>query len=184
MPWGKYKGNPIDQVPIDYLQWALQNMDACDQAHARYWPEFTALIEGIIAATPPGSVTIRPRTLSITELCQKLARSKVTLVMEHGKVRSSDPVPPECEEAIKTHQCVLQAVLACTESSAPVRIVGGSARLILAAEIRCMFKAWYMRLSRTHHPDSGGSNAAQTVVNQAYKSLMTDFETWEKGAAG
>lgn len=27
MPFGKHRGEPVDQVPVDYLQWCLENMD-------------------------------------------------------------------------------------------------------------------------------------------------------------
>ena len=27
MPWGKHKGTPLDQVPGDYLNWAVRNAD-------------------------------------------------------------------------------------------------------------------------------------------------------------
>jgi len=28
LPFGKYRGVPIDQVPTDYLLWAIENFDA------------------------------------------------------------------------------------------------------------------------------------------------------------
>ena len=27
MPFGKYKGEPLDEIPSDYLEWALENCD-------------------------------------------------------------------------------------------------------------------------------------------------------------
>ncbi|MEM3000589.1 MAG: DUF3820 family protein [Nitrososphaerales archaeon] len=30
MPFGKYRGMPMDQLPYDYLQWLVDNIDACD----------------------------------------------------------------------------------------------------------------------------------------------------------
>lgn len=32
-------------------------------------------------------------------------------------------------------------------------------------------KGWYRRASLKHHPDLGGSNAAQIIVNDVYESL-------------
>lgn len=56
-----------------------------------------------------------------------------------------------------------------------------STRLILAAEFRCMIKAWFGQMSKRYHPDRGGSDMQQLVVNDAYKSLMAELEKWEKG---
>jgi uncharacterized protein (DUF3820 family) len=27
MPFGKYKGEPVEDIPADYLEWALENCD-------------------------------------------------------------------------------------------------------------------------------------------------------------
>lgn len=36
MPWGKYKGKQIDEVPLDYLQWVLDQPDTFKAEIERY----------------------------------------------------------------------------------------------------------------------------------------------------
>lgn len=31
MPWGKYRGQPIEDVPTDYLQWMAENISSSDE---------------------------------------------------------------------------------------------------------------------------------------------------------
>ena len=52
MPWGKHKGKPLDQVPRDYLNWAVRNADHMS-------PELRAQIEQNLGMFP-GSTTPPP----------------------------------------------------------------------------------------------------------------------------
>jgi hypothetical protein len=172
MPWGQHKGIPIEQVPADYLGWCLRRMDACNPDHDRYWPEFKELLEKL-----HGPVD-RPPAPPVPVLCRQLAGSGVKLAVLQGQIQISGQVTPEQEWAIREHRQTIVAVLACAEAPAPVR--SGSMRLIWGSELRNLIKSWFLRLSRQYHPDVGGTNEAQTIANQAYKSLMTDLDTWEK----
>lgn len=31
MPWGRYKGQPIEDVPTDYLEWLAENISGSDE---------------------------------------------------------------------------------------------------------------------------------------------------------
>ena len=55
-----------------------------------------------------------------------------------------------------------------------------SAKLFLTAEVRNLIKDWYKKISRRFHPDMGGSNQAQSAINQSYQILMSDFDQWEQ----
>jgi hypothetical protein len=96
----------------------------------------------------------------------------------HGQLQISGQVSPEQDVAIRVHRQTLISVLTCAEAPAPTR--NGSMRLIWGSEFRNLIKDWFRKLARQLHPDLGGTNEAQIVANQAYKSLMTDLETWEK----
>jgi hypothetical protein len=175
IPWGKHKGLPIEQVPADYLRWALRDMDACNPDSDRFWPEFKEVLEKLVGAIPPGE---RPRVPSVPILCAQLSQAGVKLSALRGQLQTSGPVSPEQELAIRIHRHTLVAVLTCAEPPDPAR--NGSARLIWGAHVRCLVKDWFRKLARQFHPDMGGSTEAQMIANQAYKSLMTDLETWEK----
>ncbi len=54
-----------------------------------------------------------------------------------------------------------------------------SAKLIWAAEIRSMAKAWFSQMTLKYHPDRGGSNEQQMVVLECYRSMMDELKKWE-----
>jgi hypothetical protein len=103
MPFGKYKGEDLEDIPRHYLEWCLKN---------------------------------------IQDLRQPL-RGAIEDVLEYS----------ERPRANKTEivRCQVQETLA----------------------------AWYRRASRKYHPDHGGSNEKQIVVNDCYESLTKAIETLE-----
>ena len=44
MPFGKHKGEAIDNVPLSYFQWALKNMDSLKEDADNFDPDFAATI--------------------------------------------------------------------------------------------------------------------------------------------
>jgi hypothetical protein len=50
----------------------------------------------------------------------------------------------------------------------------------LAAELCTVLKTWYRGACRRFHPDHGGSNAQQIVVNDCHDALLKHIETWQK----
>jgi hypothetical protein len=40
-----------------------------------------------------------------------------------------------------------------------------------AARLDVILKDWYRRMTMKHHPDRGGSNHAQMIINDCYKTL-------------
>ncbi len=44
-PIGKHKGTKFDDVPIDYIRWALKNMDSLNESADNFDPDFAASIE-------------------------------------------------------------------------------------------------------------------------------------------
>jgi hypothetical protein len=175
MPWGKHKGIPVEQVPPDYLGWALRTMDACNPDSDRFWPEFKDVLEKLVGPVPPGE---RPRIPSVPILCAQLALSGVKLAVLHGQLQISGQVSPEQDVAIRVHRQTLISVLACAEAPAPAR--NGSMRLIWGSEFRNLIKAGFRKASRQLHPDTGGSNEGQMGANQLYRVLVDDLEVWVK----
>jgi hypothetical protein len=41
----------------------------------------------------------------------------------------------------------------------------------VVAKLEGGLKSWYRRMSLKHHPDHGGSNQAQIIINDCYESL-------------
>ncbi len=97
MPFGKHKGKRLDEVPPNYLLWALDNMD-------RLSPTLRSAMEDVL------------------------------------EVRAHPPVD--------TVSAVCGAI-----------------------------KTWYRHASRKYHPDHGGSNEKQIVVNDCYESLVESIKS-------
>ncbi len=176
MPFGKHKGTPIDQVPADYLGWCLREMDACNPGSDRFWPEFRAAIESVAGPMLPGIV--HPRVMVFAALCSLLAARGITISAKGGELITSETITDEeLREAIRVHRAPLLAIVKLVEpGQASSR---GSARLLRAADLRCRVKAWYGKLSRQFHPDSGGSPEQFVVLNQCYRSVMEVLNQWE-----
>lgn len=45
MPFGKHKGELLENVPVDYWQWALNNMDSLQESNENFDPDFAASVE-------------------------------------------------------------------------------------------------------------------------------------------
>jgi len=50
MPFGKHKGKKLTQVPIDYWQWALENMNGLNEEDSAYDRDFAASVTVAIEA--------------------------------------------------------------------------------------------------------------------------------------
>ena len=48
MPFGKYRGQTLDSVPLDYWQWALANMDSLNEEKSEYDRDFAASVEAAL----------------------------------------------------------------------------------------------------------------------------------------
>jgi hypothetical protein len=48
------------------------------------------------------------------------------------------------------------------------------------SRFRDVVKCWYRHASLRHHPDHGGSNERQRVVNEAYEDLMKAIGTLDR----
>jgi hypothetical protein len=96
MPFGKYSGHPIEDLPSDYLHWCLINL-------SKMGPELRGEMKRVLAA---GNLTMSTADV--------------------------DPVIRKFDERLKT---------------------------------------WYRHASLKHHPDLGGSNEAQIIVNECFEFL-------------
>lgn len=174
MPFGKHKGIPINEVPGDYLAWAIKNMDCCNPDHDRYWSEFTATLESLVGSQTRD--TSRPKVLPIGVLCARLKERGITLWVEGKKLVASETPDAELQQSIQAHANVLIQVLTCAVGNSKV----GLSRSAFGLEIRRLVKTWYRGMSQKFHPDMGGSEAAQIAANECYGSLMQTLETWER----
>lgn len=48
MPFGKYKGTPMESIPVDYWQWALKNTHWFDDSADNYDPDLAASIHRVL----------------------------------------------------------------------------------------------------------------------------------------
>jgi hypothetical protein len=174
IPFGKHKGIPIDEVPGDYLVWALKNMDCCDPDHEKFWPEFTATLESLVGPQDRG--TPAPRTLSLGQLCERLRELKITVWLENNKLVTSRTPEPEIKDAIKAHASAFAAVLGCAAGNSNV----GLTRSAFIEDVRKLVKSWYRSLSQKFHPDVGGTEEAQKAANECYASFQELLNEWEK----
>lgn len=174
IPFGKHKGIPIDQVPRDYLGWALRNMDCCNPDHERYWPEFRTTLESVVGTEPDFT---RPIPLSFPALCAKLAARGIKVRIEDGDLVTDGPSLTEQEqEGLRIHKSPLMAIVQLIERPAPG---AGTIKRIWSADLRTRIKLWYGRMSKESHPDQGGTHEAQIAVNRCYRALMDVITEWE-----
>jgi len=160
MPWGKHKGIPIECVPQDYLRWALANMDACRPDHEKYWPEFTVVLEGLAGPQAPQ----KPRPPDLRQLVDRLKEEGITLGISSGRITSSRQLPKDLVDAVSFHSVVLFKVLSIAEGPADPSSVSSE-------KVRWSLKRWYREMSQRYHPDRGGSDVMQSVVNECYRTL-------------
>ena len=52
------------------------------------------------------------------------------------------------------------------------------------SSVRGLVKLWYRRMSLRFHPDRGGSQDQQVVVNECYRVLLEELERWEASQNG
>jgi len=114
MPWGKWKGYPIEEVPHDYMRWAVRNADAMSD-------ELRAAMEKILELAP-GS-TGKSRLMALERENESL---KKRLEFSRG-------------------------------------------------ETERILKQSYGEMSRRFHPDAGGSNESQIVVNLIFEDIRQKF---------
>lgn len=48
-PFGKHKGLPIEEVPKDYIEWAIQNIDSLDETSDKFDPRLGKTVEVIFS---------------------------------------------------------------------------------------------------------------------------------------
>jgi Putative quorum-sensing-regulated virulence factor len=167
MPWGKHKGVPIAQVPRDYLVWCLQNTDACNPAHERYWPEFRAALEAMIG---PGAPPPPPPVPSL-QACLSLLAARGHRCEADGDGFVIEPEPSsDLAAALRVHGTAFLAML---------RLCGPAEPEAPLDRVRAKVRVWYRSLSTRYHPDRGGSDVQQLVVNEAYRDLLKILDELE-----
>lgn len=50
----------------------------------------------------------------------------------------------------------------------------------LSEGLRRAIRGWYSTMARRYHPDHGGSEVQQVVVNACYQELVKTLDAWEK----
>lgn len=160
MPWGKHKGKTIDQVPADYLQWAIRNAENIND-------EMRGEIERQLGLLP-GSTKTSPEE----EI--RVLRNQI------NKLKAEKAVAEERLDEMRRTLSRVNLELADLKAwPRPGLLIGGN-RTPKLDELRGVLKRWYRQLSLKFHPDRGGTNEAAIVVNEAYRTLMQEIETWEK----
>lgn len=64
MPFGKYRGQPLTEVPLDYWQWALQNMSSLQPELPEYDADFAASVAAALTAVLEDSAQSRSAATS------------------------------------------------------------------------------------------------------------------------
>lgn len=161
MPWGKHKGKPIDEVPADYLEWALKNASNLnDQLRAEIEKQLGLL---------PGSTKTAPDE-EIRVLRNELERHKAMhkVVME------------EVEGLRRENRRLLQQISLVTGlgySGARPATINVHPKV---DALRAIVKGLYRRLTLANHPDRGGSAEAMRIVVDVFRTLDEEIATWEK----
>lgn len=151
MPWGKHKGKPLNEVPRDYLKWAVNNADAMSAELRAAIETELGLIPGV---TNPGEKT------PMDDLRDLLAETR-------RKLKEAEKHAQNLEMQLRSQEAQIKAASrdVVTDADAFRRIV----------------KQWFGAMSRKFHPDLGGSADRQAVVNQCYQDLIRRLDPCEAG---
>lgn len=174
MPFGKHKGIPINQVPGDYLRWALKGADICNPDHERYWPELRRAFEELVGPHAP----VRPSCLPIAVFCARLKEEGVMLAIRDSELVASEELTGEMLESLKSHANLIGTVLLIGQDTRT--IATGSARSEQAAALRGLVKRWYNAMSQRFHPDKGGTDAGFGAINAGFNALKEMISKWEE----
>lgn len=146
MPWGKYKGAPLDQVDKGYLRWVMAKADYASQD----------LREAIAQVLGMNVAFARVSGADATSL----GGAKT----ENGKDGATDWKARHTE-----------AVKALAEAKAELALARKD-RPSDAESFRRLLKQTYASMSRQYHPDMGGSAEKQQVVNEFYRHLIARLQ--------
>lgn len=163
MPWGKHKGAPIHEVPDSYLRWCLGNA-------SNLTDDLRAEIE-IQLGLPAGSTRVAPEE-EIRRIRSELERVKLDAKIAQESLSHEMEAHKRTARRMRLAEDEL-ADLRRGRKAGPV----GSPKV---EALRGVVKKWYRQLSMRFHPDRGGSNEQAVVVNEAYRTLMTEVEQWER----
>lgn len=161
MPWGKWKNRPFNEIPRDYLDWAIHNADAMKPELRRDLEAFLGLPVGSTGPPPsrPGDVK-----LDDVKANETLTEEDRTLIKKMKTAWGKDQA--RLKELEKENR-ELRAQLDLNRRDQPTDM-----------EIfRRIIKQAFAACSRKHHPDLGGDTKSQMVVNSCFKDILSRLET-------
>lgn len=160
MPWGKHKGAPLHLVPADYLKWLLANASNLSD-------ELRAEIESQLGLAP-GSTRASPEEEQ-RKLRAEIEQLKRQVEMEQTATKKAREMADQAQrELVSARRGTYHGKPTATKANPKVE------------EVRVIVKQWYRGLAIRFHPDRGGTTEQQVVVNEAYRSLITEVEKWER----
>lgn len=161
MPWGKHKGKPLNEIPRDYLVWAVENAEIMKPELRREIETFLGLPLGSTGPPPskPGDVKLNDIKANET-----LTEDEKTIIkgLKTGWAKDQNRLK-ELEKENRELRAELAAVKKNTPSDSDV--------------FRRIVKQAFAAMSRRFHPDMGGSPEKQTVVNLCFRDLLSRLET-------
>lgn len=175
MPFGKYKGVLINDVPTDYLRWAVGNSSYCDPQSDQHWPELHELFAKILV-NKDGA----PPVMKLVDFCVELRRRGIKVQANNGTVTTSEPIDENLRTSFLANRAYLNAVISIVDAPAPRR--GGSIKTIMAGEVRTIIRDWYRKIVIRFHPDRGGTQEAMNAIATSYGELRDALAEWEKVA--
>jgi hypothetical protein len=161
MPWGKHKGKPLNEVPRDYLVWAIENAEIMKPDLRREIETFLGLPIGSTGPPPskPGDVKLNDIKANET-----LTEDEKSIIKQMKTAWGKDQARlKELEKENRELRAELEAVKKNTPTDSDV--------------FRRIVKQAFAAMSRRFHPDMGGSQEKQTVVNLCFRDLLSRLET-------
>ena len=143
MPFGKHKGQQLGEIPRNYLQWLL----TLDDLQPALRSEAQRVLHGIGAATTN-------TTKASTSTGQRI---------------QDDPDHDLAEMLADAQEVIDRQNNRLFELELELIQLRHGATPAVADKV---VKGWYRELSMKYHPDRGGSNDAQAIVNDAYERLV------------
>ena len=77
MPWGKHKGKPIDEVPADYLEWAIKNASNINDTLRAEIERQLGLLPGSTKVSPDEEIRVLKNELERHKAMHKVVMEEV-----------------------------------------------------------------------------------------------------------
>jgi hypothetical protein len=152
-PWGKHKGKPLRCIPCQFFEWLRSDKGIPEE---EFEPEVAAAIRTEYQMRKCGSPNrVPPEPFEPPPRPQETLRDEVL------------------REVIAERDAALRALSTARLEArlAELKLAKSNGESLPKADLKDRAKQWMRHMTQRFHPDQGGTNEQQVVVNLAYEKL-------------